>query len=49
MANLELIGGLCFKKDCYPGQEIIVRTQYLGTLKRAPCLTKIHRQRIHRL
>lgn len=34
MANLELIGGVSFKKGCYPGQEIIARTQYLGKTKR---------------
>jgi len=34
MANLELIGGVNFRKGCYPGQEIIARTQYLGTPKR---------------
>ena len=34
MANLELIGGVSFKKGCYPGQEIVARTQYLGQVKR---------------
>ena len=34
MANLELVGGVDFKKGCYPGQEIVARTQYLGKLKR---------------
>jgi folate-binding protein YgfZ len=34
MANLELIGGVSFKKGCYPGQEIVARTQYLGKIKR---------------
>jgi tRNA-modifying protein YgfZ len=34
MANFELIGGVSFKKGCYPGQEIVARTQYLGKLKR---------------
>ncbi len=34
MANFELIGGVCFKKGCYPGQEIVARTQYRGILKR---------------
>ena len=34
MANLELIGGVSFKKGCYPGQEIVARTQYLGKVKR---------------
>ncbi|HSM98506.1 MAG TPA: folate-binding protein [Gallionella sp.] len=34
MINLELIGGVNFKKGCYPGQEIVARMQYLGKLKR---------------
>ena len=34
MANLELIGGVNFNKGCYPGQEIVARTQYLGKVKR---------------
>lgn len=34
MANLEVIGGVSFKKGCYPGQEIVARTQYLGKTKR---------------
>lgn len=34
MINLDAIGGLSFKKGCYPGQEIVARTRYLGKLKR---------------
>jgi folate-binding protein YgfZ len=34
MVNYERIGGVNFKKGCYPGQEIVARTQYLGKLKR---------------
>lgn len=34
MVNLELVGGVDFKKGCYPGQEIVARSQYRGTLKR---------------
>jgi hypothetical protein len=34
MANMELIGAVSFRKGCYPGQEIVARTQYLGKLKR---------------
>lgn len=33
MANLEIVGGVSFKKGCYPGQEIVARMQYLGKLK----------------
>ncbi len=34
MINFELVGGVNFKKGCYPGQEIVARSQYLGKLKR---------------
>ncbi|OWQ92106.1 hypothetical protein CDN99_07065 [Roseateles aquatilis] len=34
MINLELIGGVNFQKGCYPGQEIVARSQYRGTIKR---------------
>jgi tRNA-modifying protein YgfZ len=34
MVNLELVGGVDFQKGCYPGQEIVARSQYRGTLKR---------------
>jgi len=34
MANFELVGGVSFQKGCYPGQEIVARTQYRGILKR---------------
>ncbi len=34
MINFELIGGVSFKKGCYPGQEVVARSQYLGKLKR---------------
>lgn len=34
MLNYELIGGVNFKKGCYPGQEIIARTQYRGKTPR---------------
>lgn len=34
MINFEVIGGVSFRKGCYPGQEIVARSQYLGKLKR---------------
>jgi folate-binding protein YgfZ len=34
MLNLELIGGIAFDKGCYPGQEIVARSQYRGQVKR---------------
>ena len=33
MFNLDLLGGISFKKGCYSGQEIIARMHYLGKLK----------------
>jgi folate-binding protein YgfZ len=34
MVNFELVGGVDFHKGCYPGQEVVARSQYRGTLKR---------------
>jgi folate-binding protein YgfZ len=34
MVNLDLVDGVNFKKGCYPGQEVVARSQYRGTLKR---------------
>lgn len=36
MVNYEMpaVGGVSFQKGCYPGQEIVARTQYLGKVKR---------------
>jgi folate-binding protein YgfZ len=34
MINLQAIGGVDFKKGCYPGQEIVARAQYRGQVKR---------------
>jgi hypothetical protein len=31
--NWDVLGGVNFRKGCYPGQEIVARTQYLGRLK----------------
>lgn len=41
MINFELLGGVSFKKGCYPGQEIVARSQYLGKLKRRTTLVTI--------
>jgi folate-binding protein YgfZ len=41
MVNFELIGGVNFKKGCYPGQEIVARSQYLGKLKRRMALATL--------
>ena len=34
MLNYESLGGVNFKKGCYPGQEVVARSQFRGTLKR---------------
>ncbi|MDO5102413.1 MAG: hypothetical protein Q4D91_05875 [Lautropia sp.] len=34
MVNLDLTDGISFKKGCYPGQEIVARSKYLGKQKR---------------
>jgi tRNA-modifying protein YgfZ len=34
MLNYELVGGVDFHKGCYPGQEVVARSQYRGTVKR---------------
>lgn len=41
MINFELLGGVNFKKGCYPGQEIVARSQYLGKLKRRTSLATV--------
>jgi folate-binding protein YgfZ len=40
MLNYELVGGVDFKKGCYPGQEIVARSQFRGTLKRRTYLVQ---------
>jgi folate-binding protein YgfZ len=34
MVNFEVVGGVNFQKGCYPGQEVVARSQYRGTVKR---------------
>lgn len=41
MVNLDLIGGLSYTKGCYPGQEIVARTHYLGKLKQRMYRAKV--------
>jgi folate-binding protein YgfZ len=41
MVNYDLIGGVSFKKGCYPGQEIVARTHYLGKVKRRALLATV--------
>ncbi len=42
MLNYESVGGVSFKKGCYPGQEVVARSQFRGTLKRRAYL--VHAQ-----
>ncbi len=41
MANLELLGGVSFQKGCYPGQEVVARTQYRGKSRRRMFLAHV--------
>ncbi|HEY9197823.1 MAG TPA: folate-binding protein YgfZ [Gammaproteobacteria bacterium] len=41
MVNYQIIGGVNFKKGCYPGQEVVARMQYLGKLKRQMYLARV--------
>lgn len=34
MVNFDVLGGVDFRKGCYPGQEIVARAQYRGQVKR---------------
>ncbi len=34
MLNYESVSGVNFKKGCYPGQEVVARSQFRGTIKR---------------
>jgi hypothetical protein len=44
MINYESVGGVNFKKGCYPGQEVVARSQFRGTLKRRAYLVKADAQ-----
>jgi len=41
MLGYDQIGAVSYSKGCYPGQEIVARTHYLGKVKRKPLLTTI--------
>jgi tRNA-modifying protein YgfZ len=41
MVNLDLIGGVSLTKGCYPGQEIVARMHYRGTLKQRMYLANV--------
>ncbi|KDR34398.1 CAF17-like 4Fe-4S cluster assembly/insertion protein YgfZ [Caballeronia grimmiae] len=40
MVNFDVLGGVNFKKGCYPGQEVVARSQYRGTIKRRTALAR---------
>ncbi|MCC2595547.1 folate-binding protein [Pusillimonas sp. MFBS29] len=40
--NLDLIDGVSFTKGCYPGQEVVARSHYRGTVKRRMAYGLIH-------
>ena len=42
MLNFELVGYVNFQKGCYPGQEIVARSQYRGTIKRRTFLFDVN-------
>lgn len=44
MVNLDVIGGISFKKGCYTGQEIVARTHYLGKVKRRTYIARTDTQ-----
>jgi tRNA-modifying protein YgfZ len=41
MLNYESIGGVSFKKGCYPGQEVVARSQFRGAIKRRTYLVDV--------
>ena len=41
MINLDLIGGVSYDKGCYPGQEIVARMHFRGTLKQRLYLARV--------
>lgn len=46
MLGYDQMGAVSFSKGCYPGQEIVARTHYLGKVKRRPLLTTIMGQAV---
>ena len=40
--NLDLVGGVSFKKGCYPGQEVVARLHYLGSPSRRMFLASLN-------
>ncbi|NIF51365.1 folate-binding protein YgfZ [Burkholderia sp. Ax-1724] len=41
MVNFDVLGAVNFRKGCYPGQEVVARSQYRGTIKRRTSLAHV--------
>ncbi|MDE1184344.1 folate-binding protein [Paraburkholderia sp.] len=41
MVNYDVLGAVNFRKGCYPGQEVVARSQYRGTIKRRTSLANV--------
>jgi folate-binding protein YgfZ len=41
MINFDVLGAVNFRKGCYPGQEVVARSQYRGTIKRRVALANV--------
>jgi folate-binding protein YgfZ len=41
MVNFDVLGAVNFRKGCYPGQEVVARSQYRGTIKRRTSLANV--------
>jgi folate-binding protein YgfZ len=41
MVNFDAIGGINFRKGCYPGQEVVARAHYRGAVKRRMYLATV--------
>jgi folate-binding protein YgfZ len=47
MINMESLKGIDFQKGCYPGQEVVARSQYRGTIKRRLHVAYLNHQADH--
>tara|TARA_Y100000590_G_C15682552_1_gene1000366 strand:+ start:914 stop:1858 length:945 start_codon:yes stop_codon:yes gene_type:complete len=47
MISLDKLGGVSFEKGCYPGQEVVARTHYLGESKQSLYLININSDKIN--
>ena len=47
MLNYESVGGVNFKKGCYPGQEVVARSQFRGAIKRRAWVARVDASAAH--